>query len=132
MGSELCETVRVTTGDLAVRLHAASTPDPLPLCGALRSKAEEPPAWERLPTTRVIAGPLGCAPRTWSRALIGSAPLGSGGLERARRRAVCAPWALGVEVGTGFAILGFPHSLSLQLTRRAEPSGMLVLAASEA
>ena len=28
---------------------------PLPLCGALRSGAEEPPAWERLPTTRGIA-----------------------------------------------------------------------------
>ena len=28
-------------------------------------------------------GPLGCAPRTWSRALIGSAPVGSGGFARA-------------------------------------------------
>ena len=56
MGSEPCETVRVTTGDLAVRLNAALNPHPreAPLRGALRSGAEEPPAWERLPTARGI------------------------------------------------------------------------------
>jgi hypothetical protein len=50
--------VRVPTGDLAVRLNAASNPHPreTPLRGALRSGAEEPPAWERLPTVRGIAG----------------------------------------------------------------------------
>ena len=56
-GSEPCETVRATTGDLAVRLSAPSNPRPreAPLRGALRSGAEEPPAWERLPTARGIA-----------------------------------------------------------------------------
>jgi len=59
-------------------------------------------------------------------------PSGVGGLRAEGRRSACAPWARGVEVGTRLANSGFSHSLSLQLTRRAEPSGMLVLAASEA
>jgi len=93
-GSEPCETVRATTEALAGRLNAPSNPHPreAPLRGALRSGAEEPPAWKRLPTARGIAGPLGCAPRTWSRALVGSAPLGSGGFARTgvRREVACA------------------------------------------
>jgi len=35
----------------------------------------------------------------------------------------------GLWVGTRFAILGFSHGLSLKLTRRAAPSGELVLPA---
>jgi len=42
-----------------------------------------PPAWERLRLREESRrGPLGCAPRTWSRALVGSAPVGSGGFAR--------------------------------------------------
>jgi hypothetical protein len=57
MSSEPFETVRVTTGDLAVRLNAALNPHPreAPLRGVLRGGAEEPPAWGRLPTARGIA-----------------------------------------------------------------------------
>ena len=82
-GSEPCETVRATTEALAGRLNAPSNPHPreAPLRGALRSGAEEPPAWERLPIAR---GTAERAPRLRPAHMVPSSyrerPSGVGGL----------------------------------------------------
>ena len=84
-GSEPCETVRATTGAMAVRLNAPSNPHPreAPLRGALRSGVEEPPAWERLPIAR---GTAESAPRLRPAHMVPSyyreRPLGSGSFAR--------------------------------------------------
>jgi hypothetical protein len=71
-------------------------PAPLGLLPPLRMLA-----WDRA-SAGLRRGPLGCAPRTWSRALVGSAPLGSGGFARAAGRLApaCAPEGC---VGPGLA-----------------------------